>query len=525
LRKHIRKFKTRFLFDYAPAKELSDNYEVRVDDKYFDLVKINNSLKTIKVSKSLRNQIVKLFYSYQNSLLNRITFCAFIDLYYFVKKLESEIYQIEKHIENTFRIDSGHYRYLTVQYIEKQLGFYVNTYKDSYYLRYVNDRSIVDVQDFLIPHNTQLQTIIGFYDSFVKSIISVLIGPEHGNSIILTFDEHITEVNPISIKLLSNNLFEPGLIFTALSKEVTTICAYINARHEIKGMSGQLRTKIINHFTKKADSKFIFYRELLERFDFVYGITDYLRYKYFFRENFSLFLFYHVGFIMQYPKMYDSTGNFNKHQLFIEVMRLLILNLVIKKNSEKGKKLDYLEEIKNLHIASETKSLWDKFVLEIQGFIDEFEQESNEGLEKSSGIYESLNTSIRHNEKKVNYSFLAGEKSLSDEESFAKEYFDLSYEFMEKIYNKCNHFHGLSRNWMDGQVFQELIKNKIGIKDPYFLLDSQGGTFFIDFNSLKEYSEIRNTIFENLRHKSFLYKSQLYKNILKHEEAEGFKFI
>jgi len=503
LKKHIKKLKTRLLFKYTPNDELFPKHELRSIGKYFDLSAIDASLKTIKVSKSMRHQIVKLFSTFQNSIRENVTYNAFIDLFFFVKNLESIIDSYKKQTRGFLTLNSPNGNRYTVNYIENQLDFIVTTFKDSYYLRYVNDR-IIDVQDFLIPHNTQLQTLIGFYDSYAKCILSSLMDSDFGNSMILSFDDHFTNVNHISIKLLSSNLFEPGLIFTALSKELVTICSVNRMREDIDLTFKSIHNLINAFFIERPDNKLIRYKELFLDFDFYYGVTDYLRYKYFFKKDFDLFLFYHIGFILQYPKVYDSTGNINKHQLFIEIQRLELLNyLIIEVDGQ-----DYHQKIKDMYISPEIRSLWDDFLIITNNFFIEYETQAIIG----NSIVKVLGKLIGDNEDVVNFNSL--ENPINAEEEFACKYVKTSYKYMERVYNKGKFAQGLSRNWITGEVNIEFIKKKKDYLKPYFLFDSLGGVFFPNFNNLMEFSQFRNEVFEELRQMSHLYKGSLYEKIL-----------
>ena len=509
LKKHIRNLKTRLLFDYS-HEYLSTHYEENFKiGEYFNLKGINDSLKTIKVSKSLRNQIVKLFYSFQNSIANKVTCVLFLDLFFFVKSLEYKIDKYKLDIKKSLSLDTKFIASRTVHKVEEQLGIYVSIYKDAYYLRYVNDRNIEDVQDFLIPYNTQLQTVISFYDSYVKCILSILVKDTvlikddkyFGNSMILTFDEHITEVNPINIKLLSSNLFEAGLIFTALSKEIVTVCSNSFVKNKKNPNAKYIKKQLINFFTRNPKHYSNKYKQYFINFDFNYGVADYLRYKYFYKSNFELFLFYHIGFLIQYPKMYDVNGNINKEKLFTEVFRLLILNQLIFELEN----TDNYNKINSFYISPDISGIWKRYLNTINSFVQLY----IENTDFHNSIFEILKQDILDNEVNLNYNSL-----IDDDNNLAYKFVQISYKFMETIYQNSKIVQGVSRTWENGKVNKDFIKSKNHINEPLFLFDSQGGAFFIDFIKLSKYSELRNQVFEDLRYLSLEYKSQLLNKII-----------
>ncbi|HCA43075.1 MAG TPA: hypothetical protein DEP28_07465 [Bacteroidetes bacterium] len=362
-------------------------------------------------------------------------------------------------------------------------------------------------------------SIIAYYDSYVKSILNTLIiGKEKvideedkykyfGNSMILTFDDHITEVGLENIKLLSSNLFEPGLIFTALSKEIVTICSatFLKKRSESSVKRNLINLK--HFFENHPKTVFKKYSNFFIDFDYSYGVTDYIRYKYFFKSNFDLFLFYHIGFLIQYPKMYDLNGNINKSKLFIEIYRLFVLNEIILRIDGK----DHIENIRNFRILPEVSGLWSKYFQ----MIEEFYRLFVSSFDTVSDIFAYLKSNVEDNIENLNYNNLIEPKKPED--YLSKKFLDLSYDFMDAVFNKGKIVEGVSRIWNNGKVCKEYIKTKDNSTSPYFLFDSQGGSFFINFENLSEYSKLRNEAFENLRYLSLEHKAFLLNKIINEE--------
>jgi hypothetical protein len=523
LRTHIKKLKTKILFDYDPNNELFAKDEKQIIYKYFDLSRIEESLEQIKVSRSLRNQIIKLFSSFKNSFLNKVTYSTFIDLFYFVKSFEEQINEFNNEIQEFFDSKPSDQLKNSIMYIESHLSSVVETYKDSYYLRYLNER-ITDVQDFLIPHNTQLQAIIGFYDSYAKCVLSSLVDSKYGNSFILTFDDHFTSVNNISIKLLSTNLFEPGLIFTALSKELTTICSINveNCKHKVGIFESikNLQIDINKFFIQNPENDYVLQKDYLVNFDYHYGVIDYLRYVYFFNCDLNLYLFYNLGFILQYPKVYDNTGNINEHQLFNEIQRLVVLNFIIRKKSrveDVDNDNDCYHKLMELYVPPEIRSFWNDSLAIISNFVKEYDAYPDSEV----SLFTTLETLIDERQHVLNFTSLI--ETIPDDSEFpsAKSFIDLSYSYMKKVYDKCGNIHSVSRDWKSGQVNIDFLKMKKNIKDPYFLFDSQGGILFINFDNLLEYTQIRNQLFEDLRHMATIYKSNIYNKIITDEKGNS----
>jgi hypothetical protein len=500
LKHHIKKLNTRLLFDYPVNDEKFDKPEQHEVGKFFDISKIDRALKTIKVSSSLRNQIVKLFTTYQNSIRDAVTYSAFIDLFFFVKRIENKIFSFEDDVTSFFDNSIKSKRNHTVEYIENQLSFMVNNYKDSYYLRYVNER-IKDVQDFLIPHNTQLQTLIGFYDSFVKCILSELIDESFGNSFIINFDEQVTNVSRISIRLLSSNLFEPGLIYTALSKEIITVCSIHKLPGNKGGLNKQISKTVNDFFNDNPDNKVVQYRDLISEYDYHYAVVDYLRYKYFFKEDFELFLYYHLGFILQYPKQYDSTGNINSNQLFIEIQRLVILNHLIAKIDSKFNP----DILFTFRITPEIRSLWFKYLDVINTFINEIDSKVNPG----ESIIELLEETVAYHEVSIRF------KNLKNE--FPNKYISTFHTYISDMHKVGKFPLSLQRDWKTGKINLDQVKAINGCNKPYYLFDSQGGGYFINYDKLMTFSTKRNEVFETLRRMSFKYTGELYEKLLTHK--------
>jgi hypothetical protein len=113
--------------------------------------------------------------------------------------------------------------------------------------------------------------------------------------------------------------------------------------------------------------------------------------------------------------------------------------------------------------------------------------------------------------------------SSAEETPTANEYIELSCRYMKNIYNKSNIIQTVSRDWKTGQINIDFLNMKKKVNAPYFLFDSQGGVFFIEYENMVEFLEIRNQTFEDLRHMSTIYKSNLYKKIISDEQSKSLK--
>lgn len=493
----IRKLKTNLIFESVKSntKKAKINFNTYFYDINFE--KINNDLKKLKVSKTIRNQILRVFYSFKNQLSDTINLNLFLDLLFFINTLQDEISKRAEFIDKVFRLekeeDISHK--INVQELENKLKEFIKVFSDSYLLRYTNDHSFnEDLPDFLISHNAQYQSLASLYDNLTKQIASLVLGEEIGGRIMTTFDDSITINNVINLKLSTYLLFEPNLVFSLVFKEVLNI--YIaNEFPFIKLRDNYFKEKINKYYIEYPECPTkIFQYNMIDHSILEYLYNDYMRLKLFYKNDFKLFYYSYLSNLIQLPAIYSATGGIDKNKLIKEAFRIHLL--VYFSSNYDYKDVEYVSKNPpNIEVASD----WFFINSHISTFL------------KSSFIEKTIKDEniIKRDLIKIDESI----KKISKAKNF-KSLIIPKINFIKKVYSSdalTPSFIG--RNWKDGKIMKEYFHMKSKNSKPYFLYDPQGGIFFYNFKRMEEYSKIKNEMMMCLYQESCIYKSEIFKKI------------
>ena len=340
LSSHIRNFKTILLFktnykDENPTKNEILNNPMDFIKCGFNYKEINNNLKVLKVSKALRYQIVKLFFTYQNVLADPISYSYFLDLIYYVKNIEKYIkHKAEKTKINISLPFAKYETPLRIQGIEKDLKEFLEIFEETYFIRYVNDHLVDEVvPDFMVRQSGgQLQGICSAYDNVAKFMISSLYAKDY-NQIVTSFDDTVIEIKNLHLKLSSSLLFEPAtLLFILLKEALNQVLEY-----EIKNLNKVITKPSTYNYQKNIrlflreniDYNIYKYKSIIEKIEVEeYLLNDYLRLSVFFKDDFELFYYFHISSLLMNPSFYYASGPLRRGLLVRELYRLILVALI-----------------------------------------------------------------------------------------------------------------------------------------------------------------------------------------------------
>jgi hypothetical protein len=517
--KHIRSFKTVLSFKCLPDELKTRKHFIGKPNELieFDFGKINAQLKRLKISKSIRNQIIKLFVNYKNALADNVHFNLFLDLVEFVRNFLTTIKEDSEYVDAFFK---GEFIWSNKQKkglsnIEEKYLTILHIFIESYYLRFVNDRNMSETSDFLIPYNAQIQSIASAYDNYFKLMATGILGINLANRIILSFDDKKTEANRIHVKFSTYNIFEPGIMFALSIKEILTLKMKDEPiRKKVLLINKSYKELLVEaYFERYPDSEIQFSQKQLSAFDFEYLIVDFFRWKYFFKEDFEYFYYWHLALILEFPGNYDADGQLKREFSFREVLRLTLLANFI--NFYEEKELVKADNIARNPPNIESRGNWNKSFKIVSEFLSE------------SGIHEFFNNlkrQVTHIRALLEDHFqpkkLKSRSSLKDSinqiynNEVNEELFYLIWQVSDSHLWNIYQMDGktpayLSREWLDG-TYSKNYSYHFNTRESFFLFDPQGGTFFHDFKKMNVYAENRNAIFSALMHLSAVYKKSLF---------------
>lgn len=489
-------------------------------DCRYDYKKINENLKILKVSKALRYQTVKMFFTYQNALADPISYSYFLDLIYYVKNIEKYIEKEATKVVSAISLPMVNSEIPSkILRIESEIKEFLEIFEEAYIIRYVNDHSLDEVvPDFMIRQaGGQLQAICSTYDNVAKFMISALMGKEY-NKIITSFDDTVIELKNLHLKLSPSQLFEPATLLFVLLKEALNLIVdqeFHNLKDKAKKTNKDdvfkdFNIQIRKFLKENIEHRIYKFKSVLESKESEhYLFNDYLRLTIFFKHDFKLFYYHHMASLLMTPSLYYTSGALRRGSLSKELYRLFLLALIYKNKTGSD---DFLNLIRDNPPNIESKIDWMAGYDDLKVSLDT--QQFKEVL-NSLDIY--LFPFEKTLTKRLESAIECKEIIEADEIPIFNCFWEGCLGFMNIVKPQNAVVPSfLARNWLSGdaQLHEDRRANKICNDNPdsYFLIDPQGGIYFHNYEKMKEYTIIRNKFLMGLMHMSSIYKTQLYRS-------------
>lgn len=580
--KHFRKLKTTPLFhvkdDFISIDEctrLEDNPdEVNIIDiQNFlqkntfisELGEIREDLKKLKLSRQVRDKVLKVFHNYNAGILDAVSYIYFIDfkeyLHYFKSIIKEYTFYVDSLIKaKGIAIKEGQDKHpLSNDYIEKQFGIFIEAFEEAYYNRVLNNYFYEDINDFSIDFNSSITQILTSYDSVIK-ILSRPFQREEPHILVRQNDIN-TEANMVSINYNSYHLLEPSLVFSTVAKELANAIPLI-IKNTINLDDFQLLTNskffIFNDLHNLADLNIL--EDTIKIFNFEYFHFDIIKYYHTYNANTELYVFWSWVYMMQNTSLYSTVGYIEEEKFHNELLRIL---LVVYYFDE-----DFINEGKFKCPVPELYDYWERYYDTTLKAVKEFEgsksfirineiiikeyierillsdtpdievediEEINQKrmycfakhlLTKKSHRRNSMKK-IHNNEVldkiKNRYAFIESiseevisNMEIGDPYNYSKEdhystslYFNcISYAYLFWIHKHANgEIHLLRRNWATGEPILDFVtvKNK-----EFLLVDPHGGFYSTNIESGDKHNLFKNSILHALWHLGLVNKLTLF---------------
>jgi hypothetical protein len=350
---HVRKIRTKILF---PSKEiLTNDLRVVSNLSYYltklaitnqDISKINEKLKSLKISRQMRLKILKIFSNYNNGIQDIILFNLFLDFKVFVDNLIKFINK-EYHKWNDSRsgkcLNSSE---LNVNSLEKKIVKWLDVFQESYSIRILNGYQFEDIIDLDLDFNSSIEQLLSAYSTISYEIgalfyneennkkkkdVQALVGPledemsEFGPIVQLNYKD--TVANYLSINYSVHHLTSPEFVFSTITKEV------LNSLKEDNNIVQDLMYKYdenIQRMIIDVDSNILSEMVSAKLVDPNYFINDSLRFIINYNLDFKLFYYWFWTYNFQNTSLYDKSGLFNETNFKQELFRILFLKKLYK---------------------------------------------------------------------------------------------------------------------------------------------------------------------------------------------------
>jgi len=476
-------------------------------------------LKTAKVSRQLREKIIKCFYLVNAGLSDRVLFTYYIDFIPWLKRIK---FVIEEDLKN----------YPLIKDIEETLIGYIIAFDRAYKNRTFNSYLFEDIHEYSIDYNASLQQLLTIYNSCVHILTrSYLKNEQEGKNshrynprLLVNVNLNNTMSNITSINFHVHDLTAPELIFCLLHKEILNEYFKIG---KIREDSIELNEFYIRHSHHSTQNILI----------------DCYRYILTFNYDFRLYSFWFWSFNLQNVQLYNQNGFLNEDIFVHELIRFYTVKSIFSDNSEIDCPIPELFLYWNRY----SKQVWHE-VNSINRNNEIILRNINIKLSSFSSGYEKFEKhkillskkwkiDIKNNPELNNYrnivnrnewlslaeSFLVSKPNLTIIDLY-KELKNQSKDgledsvildtiifcFLKKLYlEQSGKLALLRRNLITGSPLSSFIKNDT--QDVLYYLDSQGGHFSTDNEKQKVYQEQRNSLLEILWDMTLVWKKEYCK--------------
>ncbi|MBK8698175.1 MAG: hypothetical protein IPN29_00810 [Saprospiraceae bacterium] len=541
---------------------------------------INSKLKALKVSRQIRSKITKVFYNYNNGILDSILFVYFTDFTGFIDsviKLINKTYSDWKKLfsDEPFDTESS----LSVKDFEDSLKKMLSDFEEAYEIRMLNCYQFEDISDFDLDFNSSIQQILTTYSGVATSVSNLFYGETVVVAPLIQLNDNTTVANYFSINYNVYHLLSPEFVFFTITKEVLN--QYKRDDEYIKKRISNIIQIEKGFYSEISKDEFLAEMHVSGQIDFDYLYIDFIRFYFICNCDIKLFEYWFWMYNLQNASMYEKVGIISEEHFKKELFRLMFL----------AKSYNYLIGENDCPVP-ELQNYWDKHFYKISKSISEFFKSTEallviKGLKElvilkmftvtdkqmdikddpatgealyevwkkklnpqgppTTILQESLTKKAADNiffpggnfytilPQYINWGqcleyfyttskekFRKGQCILYDSEYKKPGMFinALMYSYLKFLYEENEgKVHLLRRNWEDGHPLKCFIESEQD--DNIYSVDQTGGTFFYNPKRLNSYFKSRNSILQSLWHFAMIQKKDQVETFLKIKSANS----
>jgi len=310
LKRHIRNFKTR------PYFELPKREKGKIDVEFLDsipkslksliygpdiLAQVHLWLKTLKVSRQIREKILKIFFNYNFGISDDVIYTYFVDFTLFMERL-TDLLQLEYNYFRGCKDSNGKLELpKPVDELEKILMHYIDAFDEAYRIRMMNCYEFEDIYDFELDFNSSTQQLLSTYNMVAQKMSELFFKPAKGH--IIRLHSQNTNSNDISINCSINHLTSPEFIFFTLTKEILNSATSTGGQGSF--LYESIEATILKHSITSLDIGILLDDGVLDINYLIYDV-----YRFIYGCNYDVRLLEHWiwAFSLQNTSMYNSRG-------------------------------------------------------------------------------------------------------------------------------------------------------------------------------------------------------------------------
>ena len=304
---------------FYPLEELYEKTEIgqgpipdfnRYLKKYAFLLEeiddIRKKLKKDRVSKILRDKIIKTFVTYNDCIQDPSLFGYFIELHPFLKRMLDDIHSFNRN-------DA----YDLISNLSEELDELCAYFEKAHRNRFHQSHIMNEITDYNIEFNGGVQQIVSAFDGAYKSISNILGDDGSYESFVYVTGYSGIDSNLYNVRLNYYHLFQPEL-FVA------------NVTHEAANkLLDQRQYGKLNEYYDYLTSE-----ESSYPLSVSYFLVDVLTYYLAYNLDMKLFYYWHWSTFLQTSLYYNRAGGINENMFQQFLLRMMLLLSFTDKNSQ-----------------------------------------------------------------------------------------------------------------------------------------------------------------------------------------------
>jgi hypothetical protein len=512
LGKHIINFKTSVLLnspvqdsniaDYYKQNSFRDILAQKFEIGTVDYDKVNNSLKALKISKQIRDNVLKMLYQFKVGISDPVLAIYYVDFYTYIKgflatieKIQKGYFEADKNLRNTVIKETNN----NVADLEKIIIEYTKLFESALAIRAFNTYNFEDnVSDVNFDFTSSIQQLIIAYGFIAKSISGYF---KLSSNYLVQISSKSTISNQISINYSVYDFLQPEFIFYTLLKEILIFAQ--EKDKEYKEFYDKIQSAFNKLVQNKDNPNHNLYLESLianEYIDFNRIYVETIRFKVLYEDYEDkeyLFQYWNWASAFKISGLYNISGSFKEDNFISELLRVLFIFEIFK-----------LDKDKLVCPSPIVQSYWDLYKDKLEEMVIRFFANSELVEHWNKSINEYLFTCFDNNlsgntkvqERKTRLSIIEGsrEKNIPMSLTNANMIIDYIKSYIHYIYLKNNARENkelvpvLYRNYENANPIENL--NKINKENIFYRIDQTNGVFFGGNEKLSEYFKVRNSV-------------------------------
>lgn len=493
---------------------------------------IRNDLDKARISKVIKERIMKMYHNYDDCVQDPAFVVSFIGLKPFLDFLADTI-KIYSEGKSTRTSDIMH------EWLDNSL----RDFEQAYLNRFHQSNRMRTLSDFNLEWNGGIQQIISSMDYTYKLLMKCCSVDSPRSFMYISGYERV-HVTDHSYRINMQHVTYPELFVTTVWKEMfnfipTEITKIYNKEDlPLKFFSddnfiNRLKIQIYNHHMyNPADNINASFLSNLNKELMVSILADSLAFFYGYGKDYRLFEFWYWRYFMQTPMIYNSRGDIDQNRFFLFMVRMLFVKILESGNP------DSIESLRFKPFDSAFSSNWVLF-FENASAISKILYEQLEQLDYGLHI-KSLSSVLLHYTYPDAGKILEGKSELKDKKDFMRAEMNLISSLRNKVYQECSdffndrtipttqfeseyianfvcgfltgylhHIRSLDDTTTDTEYERLLSRDKSGHPDisnqfskfyKPLLADPLGGFFCIDGDIIKEYFSARSVFYMTMFH-------------------------